>query len=92
MRSVLKTRAVSATVQFSGGTEENAKPGREATTTSNETFLPAVVVASFVSSLMTGANSKKEPGQPWTSSSGMASLAADLSWIKWIFSPSITAV
>lgn len=92
MRSVLKTRAVSAMVQFTGGAEEKAKPGIEATTTSNETFFPVVVVASLVRSLMTGANSRKEPGQPWTRSRGIASLAFDFSWMKWICSPSITAV
>ena len=57
-------RAVSSKVQFAGGAEENAKPGRDGTTTSNDTDLPVAVLAVCVSSFITAVSSRKEPGQP----------------------------
>jgi len=97
---VLKTRAVSVLVQFAGGAEENAKPGREGMMTLNETglFLADDVVFwavgdGVVNGLTTGRNSKNDPGQPWSSSSGMAfSASADFSWMKWMSRPSIFVV
>jgi len=104
---VLKTRAVSVLVQFAGGAEENAKPGREGMMTLKETglfptsdvvFLEEDVVfwavgAGVVNGLTTGRNSKNDPGQPWSSSSGMAfSASADFSWMKWMSRPSIFVV
>jgi hypothetical protein len=42
---VLKTRVVSFVVQFAGGLVEKAYPGRDGTTTSNDTFFPDDVLA-----------------------------------------------
>ena len=81
--SVLKTRAVPSLVQFAGGADENANPGSDGTTTSNEAGLPVDDVAFLaVKGLMMGANSRNDPGQPWSSSSGIASGSADFSWMK----------
>ena len=90
--NVLYTRAVSSTVQPSGGGEEKMKPGRDGTTTWKETGLPVDVFAFCVRYLMIGANARKEPGQPWLMMSGMASGSDDLSWMKWIVRPSMSAV
>lgn len=76
---MLNIRAVSVIVQLSGGGDEKVKPGREGIITSNETGFPVKVVASLVSWSMMGANSRNDPGQPWTKSSGMAFGAADFS-------------
>lgn len=87
--SVLYTRAVSSSVQFCGGDDENANPGSEGMMMSNETFLPVDVLACWVRSLMMGRNSRNEPGQPWHRSNGIAVGSLDFSWMKWIWRPSI---
>jgi hypothetical protein len=86
------TRAVSSTVQLAGGAEGNAKPGREGIITSNATAVPSERVEFFVRFVTMGRNSRKEPGQPWKRTSGIAPGMLDLSWIKWISSPSIVVL
>lgn len=63
---VLNTRAVSTTVQLAlGGAEEKRKPGGDGTTTLYDTIFPVGLIHDWVNGLMTGANSWKEPAQPW---------------------------
>lgn len=70
---VLKTRAVSANVQFPGGKVEKATPGRDGTTTWKETGFCVDVLAFCVNGSITGRNSMNEPGQPWVKSNEIAS-------------------
>lgn len=89
---MLNTRAVSSFVQFAGGAEEKANPGREGTTTWKETGLPVDVSFFDIRGLMMGENSRKDPGQPWSNNNGIAFGSVDFSWIKWMSKPSIFAV
>ena len=41
---------------------------------------------------MTSRNSTTEPGQPWTSSNGVAFGSGDFTCRKWIFWPSISVM
>jgi hypothetical protein len=59
--SVSNRRAVSASVEFSGGEEEKRNPGREGTITLNDTFFPVGLVQDWVNGLMTEKNSWMEP-------------------------------
>jgi hypothetical protein len=70
---VLKTLAVSETVQLVGGAEEKAKPGREGMTISK----------SSLSLSINGMNSRNDPGHPWLRIKGIAPERWDFSWIKW---------
>ena len=60
--SVFHTRAVSFTVHTGGGGAENANPGNEGMTTSNETLRPDLSVLERVSMSTIGKNSRKDPG------------------------------
>ena len=60
--SVFQTRAVSFTVHTGGGGDENANPGKEGITTSNEMLRPDFSVLGRVSMSTIGRNSRKEPG------------------------------
>jgi len=61
---VLKTRAVSLIVQFAGGADEKAKPGREGTIMSNAIGVPVEVLEFCRRGSITGKNSRNDPGQP----------------------------
>jgi len=41
---------------------------------------------------MVSSSSMTEPGQPWVMISGNASSCRDLTWMKWISTPSISVV
>jgi hypothetical protein len=58
---IFQTRAVSLTDQTGGGGDENANPGRDGMTTSNDMFRPVGKVVNFVNFSTAGRNSKNEP-------------------------------
>jgi hypothetical protein len=71
------------------GCDEKPKPGIDGMTTSNaSSLLPPCAVGS-VSGPITSSISITEPGQPCVMISGRAPSCSDLTWMKWMSSPSM---
>ena len=72
------------------GLPENPNPGSDGTTTSNESAASPPNETGSVSGPISFRNSTIEPGQPCVSISGIALGLLDLTWMKWMSSPSIS--
>jgi hypothetical protein len=51
----------SSVLQLAGGAEKKTNPGRDGTTTLNNTFFPLALIDDCINGLMTGRNSWNEP-------------------------------
>ena len=69
---------------------ENPNPGSDGTTTWNESAASPPNETGSVSGPISLPNSTIEPGHPCVSISGIAPGLADLTWMKWMSSPSIS--
>src|SRR5580693_2341129 len=69
---------------------ENPNPGSDGTTTSNESAASPPNETGSVSGPISFRNSTIEPGHPCVSISGIALGFLDLTWMKWMSSPSIS--
>lgn len=69
---------------------ENPNPGSDGMTTSNESAASPPNATGSVSGSINLRNSTIEPGHPCVSSSGIAWGFLDLTWMKWMSSPSIS--
>ena len=76
----------------STGSPEKPYPGSEGSTRSKaSSALPPCAVGS-VSGPTESIISMTEPGQPWVMISGSAFSSDDLTWMKWMSTPSISVV
>src|SRR6516162_3408251 len=71
------------------GSRHLQNPGSDGTTTSNESAASPSNETGSVSEPISFRNSKIEPGHPCVSISGIALGFLDLTWMKWMSSPSI---
>jgi hypothetical protein len=69
---------------------EKPSPGSDGTTTSNESAASPPNETGSVSGPISFRNSTIEPGHPCVSISGIALGFSDLTWMKWMSSPSIS--
>lgn len=69
---------------------ENPNPGSDGMTTSNESAASPPNDTGSVSGPISFSNSTIDPGQPCVSSNGIAWGSRDLTWMKWMSSPSIS--
>jgi hypothetical protein len=74
------------------GTPEKPKPGSDGSTRSNASPAAAPCAVGSVSGPTTSSSSITEPGQPWVMISGSAFSWRDLTWMKWMSSPSISVL
>ena len=72
------------------GFRENPNPGSDGMTTSNESAASPPNDTGSVSGPISFRNSTIEPGHPCVRISGIASGFLDLTWMKWMSSPSIS--
>ena len=72
------------------GLPENPNPGGDGATTSNESAASPPNETGSVSGPISFRNSTIEPGHPCVSISGIAPGFLDLTWMKWMSSPSIS--
>lgn len=74
------------------GGAENANPGIEGITRWNASAGSPPWARGSLSGPITSRNSRNDPGQPWASSSGVASTSGERTCRKWICWPSISVV
>ena len=74
------------------GSLEKPYPGRDGSTRWNASAAVPPCAVGSVSGPTVSSSSMTEPGQPWVMISGSAFSCLDLTWMKWIVTPSITVV
>ena len=74
------------------GSAEKPKPGRDGSTRSNASPADPPCEAGSVSGPTTPSSSMIEPGQPCVMISGIAAACGDLTWMKWMSTPSISVL